>query len=253
MSFIFFHFEFRVGFGRPVRINFVILVHLSGSVERELALNQTWLSNLPKSVAIVKFGTKLSQGTSFMRTKSGFNKVLELFPDTQYIAKFDDDSYVFVHNLIQKLNILGSDHLYAGFPLCCNHGVKYASGGAGYVLARNVAAKLKFCDSNISPYEDVGVGKCLLSHGIFLTDFVGLHPATMFQMLLWDRERKPPPDHIRGTESIEGYELPLSYHYVSPQEMRLMHQNNNYACQLLKDSIFKHSLESANSIRLRCP
>jgi hypothetical protein len=233
----------------------VILLHISGRKDSELAVQETWLSNVHQSIAVMKFGSVYSgqTGSSFLKTQNAFKLALKLFPQAEYISKFDDDSFVYTSNLLEKLSSSGSEFLYAGFPLCCDRGVKYGSGGAGYILARKPALKLQTCQPNISPYEDVGVGLCLMQHGIYLTDFVGLHHASPKQMLEWDRIGHM-PDNARGRESIEGYEIPISYHYIDPILMREMHLDALYVCKWLRNSIFNNSLNvhSKFNSRLCC-
>jgi hypothetical protein len=232
----------------------VILLHMSGNADKEIAIQETWLSRLPQSVAVMKFGSKYSGGTgsSFLKTQNAFGRALKLYPTAQYFAKFDDDSFVYVSNLLRKLLISGTESLYAGFAsTCCDQEVKYGSGGAGYILARMAATKLQSCDSNMSPFEDFGVGLCLMQLGVHLTDLVGLHPSSPKQMLDWDRNGHL-PENARGRETIEGYELPISYHYINPISMRQMHKDPRFVCQWLRNSIFKDCLNRKSNLRLCC-
>lgn len=65
------------------------------------------------------------------------------------------------------------------------------------------------------------MGHCLSKHGIPLFDLPGLHPEDPYQTIKLDILGHF-PDRIRNYSSMD-YMFPISYHYVKPAAMALMH------------------------------
>ena len=204
----------------------VLLVHLSGNEERNDAIRQTWCRVTSPVMSILFF-----TGTGVAPTFQAFGRAINLFLHARWFSKFDDDGYVYTHNLAHKLFSLPQDRaIYLGYPLA-NEGVTFASGGAGYSLNSIAARSLiqSQCDYNAaSQYEDVAVAKCLRDQSqIDITPLPGLHPHNPWQMLLWDKSGHP-PDHVWREDPEEGYLLPFSYHYLTPTQV--LHMHDDFHC-----------------------
>ena len=220
-------------------VEWVLLLHVSGDAERYSAVQQTWFRALSEDVGLVHMGRErlqptqqqglnspMGHGSAFHNTRQAFALALQAFPFAQYIAKFDDDAYVYTRELFRAVRAddQNGTHQYWGYPILLD-GHTFGSGGAGYVLSRSAAQKLTQCESPI-PYEDAGVGDCLRRYGIRLRHLVGLHPHHPFQMLRWDKTGHP-SDRVpmERAEVMQGYMAPLSYHYMPPPQMLSMHDD----------------------------
>ena len=224
--------------------SWVFLLHSSGDIARFRAVRDTWFNSGQRvifgqhaAVADASFSdtfihddTSPSSASAFEITRSAFAHAAKAFPKAKYFAKFDDDAYVFKSNLIRAVQQC-HDHsrcYYWGYPLRppARSSLTYASGGAGYILERNALAFLFKCIPVSGQFEDLAVGDCMQQHGIKLNNLVGLHPAHPYQMLRWDTTNSHPPDHICREESLDGYLMPLSYHYVGVDNMKRLHQTS---------------------------
>ena len=171
-----------------------------------------------------------SARSAFDTTRNAFALALRSYPFAQVFAKFDDDSYVYTRELIRKIgmdvNSTADVARYWGYPMVFESGFQFGSGGAGYVLNRRAAKILQECSvpGEFAAYEDASVGFCMFAAGIPLTDLVGLHPHHPYQMIRWDKYGHP-SDRIHRREPLEGYMNPLSYHYMLPHEMIMMHDD----------------------------
>lgn len=110
------------------------------------------------------------------------------FPRQQWIFFNDDDTYIFIPNLLRSL--LKYDHgqdFYLGLYWTPRIDMEwkevklaYASGGAGYVISRGLMAKLAptlpGCHGNYTRWAgDVRVGKCIMDLNVRVTPAVGYH------------------------------------------------------------------------------
>ena len=210
-------------------VDFVVLVHVSGDPDRLKAITSTWCRRTSKDMEFVLIGgehgdmftsQKLPGDTAFHQTKRAFVSALRIFPYCRYIAKFDDDSYVYTRELVRQAVARGADYL--GYPIH-RDGIMYGQGGAGYVLSRAAAQSLMECDPPI-PDEDMAVGACLERAGISLEFLHGLHPHSPYQMLRWDKTGHPWDRPIQRAP-LDGYMNPISYHYITPRDMVAMHDD----------------------------
>ncbi len=219
------------------QIEWVWLVHFSGHADRSRAVWNTWARRLDPKIAIVAFGKPVAEhlpahavavnfvgNDAWAKTLHAFREAYALYPRAAYFSKFDDDTYVYSRNLHRRLFVDDQTQRikYGGYPLRAED-VVFASGGAGYSVHRDlVAVALKSCsEHSLSQYEDVAMRKCL---GIDPVDLVGAHPHHPWQMLRWDKEGHP-SDHVRREEPDASYTEPLTYHYVSADEMERMHDD----------------------------
>ena len=226
-------------------VKWVFVVHLSGSQERFEAITKTWAASTPgEEVAFIFFGKhhhnlvalpidalhqystiEAANENEFAFTKAAFSLALHDYPFVEWVAKFDDDTYVYSRELIRQVRSMPASAHYLGYPMKPNPDASftYASGGAGYVLSRKAASVLHSCTPSDPRYEDLAVGLCMQQASTPLIDLVGLHPNHPFQMLLWNRHGNHPSDRARRMEPVEGFMNPLSYHYVPPEDILRMH------------------------------
>lgn len=215
------------------QVEWVWLIHFSGKEDRSRAVWNTWARRFDPRVAIVAFGAPVLRhlpphtvvithaGDAWSKTLNAFREARRLYPTASYYSKFDDDSYVYSKNLHRRLFAEPGKIKYGGYPLHSG-GVIFASGGAGYSVHQSALAILERCpEQGLSEYEDLAMRKCL---GIEPTDLVGTHPHHPWQMLRWDRDGHS-EDHVRREEPDEGYMTPLTYHYMSPDELERMHDD----------------------------
>lgn len=220
----------------PSEIQWVWLIHFSGSVPRSQAVWSTWARQIDPNLTIVAFGrptpehlpssvitVAYRESSAWAKTRAAFLEARRLYPSAKYFSKFDDDAYVYSKNLHRRL--FSDNVLYGGYPLRSgdSRGLVFASGGAGYSLHQSAVDTLVHCpDHGLSEYEDVAMRYCL---GIDPVDLVGSHPHNPWQMLRWDRDGHP-EDHVRREEPDASYLVPLTYHYVLPDWMERMHDDS---------------------------
>jgi hypothetical protein len=223
---------------------YVLMAHMSGKEGRAESIHWTWFKTRSSDLGLMYIAGERAEGvrnkeflnspasarSAFDTTRNAFALALRSYPFAQVFAKFDDDSYVYTRELIRKIgmdvNSTADVARYWGYPMVFESGFQFGSGGAGYVLNRRAAKILQECSvpGEFAAYEDASVGFCMFAAGIPLTDLVGLHPHHPYQMIRWDKYGHP-SDRIHRREPLEGYMNPLSYHYMLPREMVMMHDD----------------------------
>ena len=133
---------------------------------------------------------------------------------TDWVFKIDDDTWLHTPTLANTVCGMDSAVPYYGGFVMESQGIRFASGGAGYLLS---AATMRIADfqgrcQGGHPYEDVALAKCLAKVGIAPNDLSGVHPDTPEKMLEWCA--KPSYDH--RSRHCEGVASAITYHYVSP-------------------------------------
>lgn len=217
------------------KVEWVWLIHFNGHGDRSRAVWNTWARRFDPRIAIVAFGRPVLEdvprhatvlvaaktGDAWEKTLHAFRAARRLYPDAIYFSKFDDDSYVYSKNLHRRLFAEPGQIKYGGYPLRSG-GVIFASGGAGYSIHQSLMPVLEQCpEHGLSEYEDLAMRKCL---EIDPVDLVGAHPHHPWQMLRWDKEGHS-EDHVRTQEPDSSYTDPLTYHYMSPDELERMHDD----------------------------
>ena len=163
------------------------------------------------------------------------NAVQNIRAATDWPLVADDDTYVFVINLISALVPFSMEWPYAMGRMQLADGVYYPSGGAGYILSR--AAIGRICDSIDtfiprhwrSYYSDINLGDYLSSLKIATISMDGFYPS----FGLKDPVRNPrgmrfAPDSSGEKDVMEmDIARPLTYHYVSPEQMTSLHANSS--------------------------
>lgn len=196
----------------------VLLLHVS-SLGRSRACHETWFRR-QASVGLLTFGDN-NGGTAFWKTQAALTRALAEFPSAKYFAKFDDDTYVYVSQLLHKLRTEPMTH-YAGYAMYFGSSV-FASGGAGYVLSRAAAENVSRCTKyQHVAMEDVSVMHCLHPH-TDVTHWLGFHPDNPDTMRRFDRQGHP-SDRVNVPTPAESYANPVSFHYVNEDLMSRLHQ-----------------------------
>ncbi|KAH9489580.1 Glycoprotein-N-acetylgalactosamine 3-beta-galactosyltransferase 1 [Bulinus truncatus] len=156
--------------------------------------------------------------------------------DSDWFLKADDDTYVIMENLRYFLSDEDSNEpVYFGQIFKFNPDLRYASGGAGYVLSREALRRFgergdnftKTCRPD-SGHEDVEMGKCLRSLGVKVKSTFDVLNRHRFH---WGS----PESYLRGNfpdvfkngvdadggragiENMSNYAI--SFHYVSGNRM----------------------------------
>jgi len=105
--------------------------------------------------------------------------VAEMYPEREWFVKGDDDTWFLVHNLNRYLEEFDPRLPYflgCKFHLGGPGGIQYVSGGAGYVLSRQAAGRMKNVTTRcITDYGnlsegDLAISKCLQIVGVFPED-----------------------------------------------------------------------------------
>lgn len=140
--------------------------------------------------------------------------------DWDFLFKCDDDTYLHFDKLVKYLKNFDSSHsLYIGSKIF-NHGIKYAQGGAGYILTRSSVIK---CINSLEKFfsnpketkiaEDYSVGKALHVEGIELQECNELVC--------------PSPKNVKIDSTIPAKHIiesgKISSHYVTPETMRFIY------------------------------
>ncbi|PAV60516.1 hypothetical protein WR25_25527 [Diploscapter pachys] len=215
---------------------------------RVIAINETWLhrcdhGQLFTSAALqddkipystVFAGIPDSYYNLFYKSRFAFHYIYRnISSEFDWYYKADDDTYVIVEHLRAYLSKLNPDEPhYLGYVLKPYLKNGYNAGGSGYVLS-NAALKLfdsllynneTLCPDNI--YEDVGIGTCLASIGIFPEDtrnakgqnrFNTHSPSEIFYQstnVSWKFYPEKPGFEAFAPEMI-------SFHHLSPDEIRM--------------------------------
>ncbi|KJH52140.1 N-acetyllactosaminide 3-alpha-galactosyltransferase [Dictyocaulus viviparus] len=216
---------------------------------RALAINETWLSrcdhgqlftgdvfptnDIPYSTVFA--GIPDSYYNLFYKSRYAFFYIYNyISKDFDWYMKADDDTYVVVEHLRDYLHMLDPNKpYYLGYTLKPYLKYGYNAGGAGYVLSRAAVEIFNqelyknetMCPDDI--YEDVGIGRCLASVGIFPHDtrnsrgqnrFNTFGPSEVFHAT------KSDPKWTFFSEK-KGYEAFandfISFHHLTPDEIRL--------------------------------
>jgi hypothetical protein len=191
----------------------VLAAHMSGDGRRAGAVQSTWLRP-SQNVGVLAFGP--GGGSDWEKTRGAFRQALRCFPQAEWIAKFDDDSYVYAQRLFERLHT--GD--YVGYPVKIK-GLNYAQGGAGIILSRRAAHLLLRCspDIRVKRWEDISVGWCMQRLGVPLTDLPGLFHGTPDEKRVWS------PRFSVRSESLSTHLHPLSFHNLKPEEVLRLHLN----------------------------
>ncbi len=173
---------------------------------------------------------------AFYKTRNALLAARNLHPSAEWFFKFDDDAYVYTYELVRRVNMQFSSEkpFYGGYPVVYN-GIKFASGGAGYILSSSSLQVIKDCASSRNDdstlrlthpeYEDFTVGECMHKMGkVAFTYVQGMHPHHPYQMIRWDKNGHP-SDRVLGRTPVESYMNPISYHYMQPAEILRMHDD----------------------------
>jgi mannosyltransferase OCH1-like enzyme/drug/metabolite transporter (DMT)-like permease len=173
----------------------------------------SWANNIIHDTKIIKFGYNCPSCNvdHTLKGNLALDRTLEMFKYTtehyecDQIIKLDDDVDFYSEN-INNIDIGTS---YGGFILK-NNNLRFASGGAGYVINGKIAETIaKLCKIK-TDLEDVGVARCIKQiHNIQPTEIKGFNPDTPEQMINW--YLKPSYDHISRFDKDAD---PITFHYV---------------------------------------
>ncbi|XP_046573218.1 glycoprotein-N-acetylgalactosamine 3-beta-galactosyltransferase 1-like isoform X1 [Haliotis rubra] len=215
------------------------------------ALNETWARRCDNKIfimttnittpghSIIDFHIKEGRKRLTKKTIAAMKYIYDHYlKDYDWFLKADDDTYIVMENLKYLLSFYNPDEaVYLGhlFKMFLNPG--YMSGGAGYVLSRHAVRRLVEQGYNVKGacrkggrYEDVDLAVCLKKVGVpvynsldntgretfypfNLGDYImGTLPK---QLHLYDR-------HPAKTGMMCCSKLPISFHKVTPRDIRML-------------------------------
>lgn len=155
------------------------------------------------------------------------------FPNQKWVFFHDDDTYVFVENLLTALGKYDPDRdYYVGLYWTPRVDMEwkevqiaYASGGAGYAISRallrRLAPTMPSCHGNYTRWAgDVRVGKCIFDLGVRITPAVGFHHEP-HDMYMWDMSGGSfPYGHLSKFASAANLS-PSTFHHLSVDQIAL--------------------------------
>ncbi|XP_071106618.1 glycoprotein-N-acetylgalactosamine 3-beta-galactosyltransferase 1-like isoform X1 [Haliotis cracherodii] len=215
------------------------------------AVNETWARRCDNKIfimttnvttpghSIVDFNIKDGRKRLTKKTIAAIKYIYQHYlTDYDWFLKADDDTFIVMENLKYLLSFHSPDEaVYLGhlFKMFLSPG--YMSGGAGYVLSRQAVRRLVEEGYNVEgacrkggAHEDVELGKCLKKVGVpaynslddtgretfyplNLGDYImGNLPKQLYR---YDR-------HPAKTGMMCCSKLPISFHRVTPREIRLL-------------------------------
>ena len=158
------------------------------------------------------------------------------FPKHKWIFFTDDDTFVFVRNLMFTLGNYNHDsEYYIGLYWTPRVDMEwkevqiaYASGGAGYALSRRLLSKLSVtmdgCHRNYTRWAgDIRVGKCIADLGVRITPEIGFHHEG-HDKYVWDSSGGGfPYGHLSNTASA-AFAAPVTFHHLPVDHLSFYHR-----------------------------
>ena len=125
---------------------------------------------------LLKFPSEENRNNLWPKTIFAFRYIYTHFGNEfHWFMKADDDSFVVVENLVKFVSQFDWREKYVFGRVMLARGVKFPSGGAGYVFSRGALKSFVdgldyLCQDLNSEGEDVNMGSCLLKLNISLSD-----------------------------------------------------------------------------------
>lgn len=155
------------------------------------------------------------------------------FPTKPWVFFNDDDTYVFVRNLLKTLGNYDHDREhYIGLYWTPRVDMEwkqvkiaYASGGAGFALSRRMLERLApvmpACQRNYTAWAgDLRVGKCIYDLGVRITPEVGFHHEG-HDRYVWDSTGGGfPYGHLTDRASA-AFSAPISFHHLNVDQLAM--------------------------------
>ncbi|XGW02421.1 hypothetical protein V3C99_014450 [Haemonchus contortus] len=181
---------------------------------RALAINETWLSRCDHG--------QLFSGDFFSSDDIPYSTVFAGIPDSYYNLFFKSRYafYYIYHHISKDFDWYMKEN-------------GYNAGGAGYVLSRaavKIFNEMLYHNETLCPddiYEDVGIGRCLASVGIFPHDtrnnrgqnrFNTHTPSDVFHAT----QNSPTWTYFKAKKGYEAFASDfISFHHLTPDEIRL--------------------------------
>jgi hypothetical protein len=162
------------------------------------------------------------------------------FPDKKWVFFHDDDTYVFVSNLLRVLGKYNHNRdYYVGLYWTPRVDMEwrevqiaYASGGAGYALSRALLARLApimpTCHANYTKWAgDVRVGKCIHDLKVRITPAVGFHHEG-HDKYVWDSSGGGFPYGHLSNHASASITSPVTFHHLGVDSI-FLYQRMQYA------------------------
>jgi hypothetical protein len=155
------------------------------------------------------------------------------YPRKKWIFFNDDDTYVFVDNLLTVLGGHDPDRdFYLGLYWTPRVDMEwkevqiaYASGGAGYALSRSMMQRLGpvmgECHTKYTRWAgDIRVGKCVHDLGVRITPGIGFHHEA-HDMYAWDSSGGGFPYGHLSKRASAATLAPATFHHLTVDQMNL--------------------------------
>ena len=153
------------------------------------------------------------------------------FPAAKWVFFHDDDTYVFVSNLLRTLSKYDADaNFYLGLYWTPREDMEwrevkiaYASGGAGYAISRGLmrrlAAVMPACHTNYTRWAgDIRVGKCIADLGVRVTPEVGFHHED-HESYEWDSSGGGFPYGHLSNRASAATAAPVTFHHLTVDQL----------------------------------
>ena len=151
----------------------------------------------------------------------GFKVLFEEFPDSDWYIMIDDDTYMFMENLVEALKnydpdkdyYFGSSTVVKG---CSEEPINFAYGGAGIVLSRSAMKKIidgfDGCMSTTlsCQWGDARLGLCLFEHGVIMSNE------------LYSVFYEEPPNAMETYFPSDSCINPLTFHHMLPHQTQTL-------------------------------
>ena len=157
----------------------------------------------------------------------------ERFPLAKWVFFNDDDTYIFVENLLQALGKFDYNRdYYVGLYWTPRIDMEwrevhiaYASGGAGYALSRalltRMTPRMSECHGNYTRWAgDVRVGKCVVDMGIHVTPAVGFHHEG-HDKYTWDSSGGGFPYGHLSNRASAAQQSPVTFHHLTVDQIAM--------------------------------
>ena len=158
------------------------------------------------------------------------------YPTKKWIFFCDDDTFIFLPNLLRSLSKYSPDRdYYVGLYWTPRIDMEwkevqiaYASGGAGYAISRSLLARLAptmpRCHANYTRWAgDIRVGKCIADLNVRITPAVGFHHEG-HDKYVWDSSGGGFPYGHLSNRASAAVTSPVTFHHLSVDQIAMYYR-----------------------------
>eukprot|EP00965_Chrysotila_dentata_P230241 6197657-Pleurochrysis_carterae.AAC.7 len=197
--------------------------------------SESYIATLPTVGLSPPLGEELV-GSGAWKNFPALMDLYRRFPSHKWVYFSDDDTFVYVRNLLSRLGHYDHDKdFYLGLYWTPRVDMEwkevhiaYASGGAGYALSRALLSRMsttmRTCHKNYRRWAgDVRVGKCVLDLGVQITPEVGFHHEP-HDKYTWDMSGGGFPYLHLSNRASAGITAPVSFHHLTVDQMHMYYR-----------------------------